>query len=208
MIAAVICTIQGREAMLKRALACVEAQTGVDVYPLIVADYEHDQGGILVAPGESYAKRLNIAAKLTKAEWIAHFDDDDISAPGRLAYQLANIGDYAVCGFNRITIEDADSGDLWHYHGPENYGAGASLLYRREYALRYPFETAVPNEDLYFTAQAAQRGDFIALDGREYLTATKHPGNTLLEIRGKEFTYAGRKTNPPDRDPIADRNHG
>jgi glycosyltransferase involved in cell wall biosynthesis len=203
LITAIICTIQGREEMLERALACVEAQTGVEVYPLIIADYEHEQGGILVTPGESYAKRLNLAAKLTKAEWIAHFDDDDMSAPGRLAYQLDNIGNHAVCGFNRITIEDADSGDLWHYHGPENYGCGASLMYRREYVLRHPFDESVPNEDLYFTAQAAQRGDFIALDGREYLTATKHAGNTSMRLGAKEFTHAGRKTDAPDRNSIA-----
>lgn len=198
MIAAVICTIQGREEMLKRALACVEAQTGVEVYPLIVADYEHDLGGILVAPGESYAKRLNLAARLTKAEWIAHFDDDDISAPGRLAYQLANIGKHAVCGFNQITIEYGD--DLYHYRGPSSYGCGASLLYRREWVLRHPFDESVPNEDLYFTAHAHQLGQYIALDGREYLTAFKHAGNTSMRIEGKEFTYAGRKADSPDRD--------
>jgi glycosyltransferase involved in cell wall biosynthesis len=202
LIAVVICTIQGREEMLKRALACVETQTGVDVYPLIVADYEHDLGGILVAPGESYAKRLNLAARVTKAEWIAHFDDDDVSAPGRLAYQLEHIGNHAVCGFNRITIQAGD--DLWHYHGPESYGCGASLLYRREWVLRNPFDELVPNEDLYFTAQAHAAGQYIALDGREYLTATKHAGNTSMRLEGKEFTYAGRKADPPHRNSIPD----
>lgn len=208
MITAVICTIEARRHMLARALACVASQTGVDVVPLIIADYEHDMGGILAAPGESYASRLNMAAKLVQTEWIAHFDDDDISAPGRLAYQLANIGDASVCGFNQFTIEDADTGDLWHYAGPDCYGAGASLLYRREVAVRHPFELGVGNEDLYFTAQAAQRRQFIALDGREYLTAVLHGGNTMLEIRGKEFTYAGRKTATPDNDSIPDRDNG
>jgi glycosyltransferase involved in cell wall biosynthesis len=202
LIAAVICTIQGREEMLKRALACVEAQTGVEVYPLIVADYEHDRGGILVSPGESYAKRLNLAARLAKAEWIAHVDDDDISAPGRLAYQLANIGSHAVCGFNRITIEHGEG--IYHYHGPESYGCGTSLLYRREWVLRYPFDEAVRHEDLYFTAHAHQLDEYIALDGREYLTATKHAGNTSMRLEGKEFTYAGRKTDPPYRNPKPD----
>ena len=197
MIAAVICTIKGREATLARALDCVKSQEGVDVTPLIMADYEHQLGCKFVHPLDSYARRLNLAARLTDAEWIAHFDDDDISAPGRLAYQLANIGGRAVCGFNQITIDH--DGELWHYHGPESYGCGTSLLYRREWVLRYPFDEAVRHEDLYFTGHAHQLREYIALDGREYLTATKHAGNTSMRLEGKEFTYAGRKTESSDR---------
>jgi hypothetical protein len=66
-------------------------------------------------------------------ELIAHRDDDDYSAPGRLADQVQRLTESgkAVTGFRSMRFTDAVR--WWKYEGTRNYALGTSLWYQRDW---------------------------------------------------------------------------
>lgn len=161
--------VNGREAMVKRAIASFRAQTYerkrlliwntgavVEVGPLV----QHD-GDIY----HCYPRReergigtlRNKANAMGEALWdlIAHFDSDDWSHPRRLEEQVALLQrrpDIDCVGYNRALFWDTTPGRVagaWEFaHGNNSYVLGASMMYRTEAWRCRPFnESADVRED-------------------------------------------------------------
>ena len=126
---------------------------------------------------ESGAKR-NYGCECAAGEIIAHWDDDDYSAPGRLADQIERLleSGKAVTGFHSMRFTDGVR--WWKYEGTRNYALGTSLCYRRAWwnAHRFPFVQV--GEDNQFVAMAHSAGELVTADAGDLMFATNHSGNT------------------------------
>ncbi len=73
------------------------------------------------------AKR-NFGCEHAEGEIIAHWDDDDYSAPGRLADQVERLRESgkAVTGFHSMRFTDGVH--WWKYEGTRNYALGTRYV--------------------------------------------------------------------------------
>ena len=78
------------------------------------------------------AKR-NILCEVAKSDLIAHFDDDDESAPDRLEHQF-NLMDESkapIVGYHTILFHEDETGRVFKYFNSIRYAVGASFLFRK-----------------------------------------------------------------------------
>lgn len=183
-----LCLTRNRPTWLPKAIRCFQQQT----YPyrelLILADGqdvrclvpEHDPRIRLIhldGRPEIGAKR-NYGCERAAGEIIAHFDDDDYSAPGRLADQVEHLLETgkAVTGFHSMRFTDGVC--WWKYEGTRNYALGTSLCYRRDWWSRNRFPIVQIGEDNQFVAAAHAAGELVTADAGDLMHATNHAGNT------------------------------
>lgn len=188
-------TTAGRDKFLYRAIDCYRLQTYSNRQLLIVADSFSDveqslipsdcPKGIEVIVGCGRKKR-NIGEKrnlgcesATGSDLIAVWDDDDYSAPGRLAQQV----DWMMHTGTSVTGSDSmlftDGSLWWKFQYPEGFAAGTSLMFRRDWWQAHPFEEGnhgMRGEDGRFVTQAFEAREFLPFCPTMY--ATIHPGNT------------------------------
>lgn len=175
-----------RRAWTPQIIKFFESQTHVDRELLFVADGEWieefcDCPGVrfVFAQGVIGTKR-NIGVRFADGEVICHFDSDDYYAPGYVADQVARLqsSGKAVTGYHAALFTDGRG--WWRkYHGPKPFFAfGASLCYRRQWAIEHPFPDLQSVEDGAFTAEAAELRQLTAEDAGELFIASKHADNT------------------------------
>jgi glycosyltransferase involved in cell wall biosynthesis/predicted O-methyltransferase YrrM len=127
-------------------------------------------------------KKRNIACKLARGEVIAHWDDDDWSAPNRLSAQVEALtqGDADLVGLDELYFFDPASGKAWLYGYPQRtsrpWVAGGTLCYRRSFWEQHPFPAIKVGEDTRFVW--AHRARVTAVGDKSLYVATVHSGNT------------------------------
>lgn len=134
------------------------------------------------------AKR-NYGCERAAGEYVAHWDDDDYSAPGRLADQLSRISEsgWAVTGYRSMRF--TDGAQWWLYSGSSSYALGTSLFYRRDWWQRHRFPSIDVAEDGAFVDVAAAAKQLITADAGDLMYATNHKGNTSpRQMQGKNWT--------------------
>ncbi|MCB8983609.1 MAG: glycosyltransferase [Ardenticatenaceae bacterium] len=122
---------------------------------------------VRVPPGKSIGEKRNLACKMARGDIIAHWDDDDWYAPGRLSAQAAPLlsGAADICGLTGSVFFELDRWRFWTCTRPlhqrlfvENVHGG-TLVYRRRVWQRlaqYPHRSLA--EDAMFLRLAVQRG--------------------------------------------------
>lgn len=169
MVSCILLASPGRERLRDLAIRCYERQT----YPhreLVIVDG---------SPGCIGALR-NQACERAKGGLIAHWDDDDWSAPERLERQVGLLlgRDLQVTGMHSMPFFDIDSRRAFLYtNGCERFCVGTSLLYRRDWWRAHPFPAVQRAEDNAFVyacppAARAAIGDML-------MVAHCHGGNTV-----------------------------
>lgn len=120
----------------------------------------------------------NAGCEAARGEIVAHFDDDDFSAPERLAEQLARLrgSGRAVTGYHSMRF--TDGARWWQYHGAACYALGTSLCYRRDWWQRNRFEPVQVGEDNGFVMRANAARELVSVDAGAMMWATIHSGNT------------------------------
>ena len=137
---------------------------------LIVVDDGSEAVEDLVPPGErvryvrvpkrsTVGAKRNLACEQAAGSLIAHWDDDDWHAPGRLRLQvdLLRQRDADVCGLTTLLFLDIRDGRAWRYVYPEGqrgWLAGSSLMYRKAFWERHRFAEVNIGEDGQFVAIA------------------------------------------------------
>jgi O-antigen biosynthesis protein len=187
-----LCLTRDRRSWLPQAIACFRAQTYEPRELLIVAegqdvsDIVPDEPGITLVPLASHlivgAKR-NVGCDFACGELIAHWDDDDYSASGRLEDQVRRLleSGRAVTGYASMRFTDGTA--WWIYTGPPDFVLGSSLLYRKDWWREHPFPECQIGEDSAFVAVAAAAGQLdVAAYAGDLMAATIHPGNTSLRV--------------------------
>jgi glycosyltransferase involved in cell wall biosynthesis len=127
------------------------------------------------------AKR-NLACELARGSLIAHWDDDDWHAPGRLSYQVALLLERRadVCGAGRLLYYRPASAEAWLYSYPQSlrpWVAGNSLCYRRDFWAAGPFPAVAVGEDTRFVWAPRPMAMAVAPD-HAFIVGIVHSGNT------------------------------
>jgi O-antigen biosynthesis protein len=131
--------------------------------------------------------KRNFGCERAAGAFIAHWDDDDHSAPGRLADQLQRLDESgkAVTGYHSMRFTDGER--WWRYGGTVNYALGTSLCYRRDWWRARRFRSLQVGEDNQFVSEADALGELVTADAGELMYATVHPGNTSPRKMGSAF---------------------
>jgi hypothetical protein len=143
----------------------------------------------LRSDSRSIAEKRNILCSLSAGDLVCHWDDDDFSAPERIADQVKRLEESgkAVTGFCSMLFYEGQPERAAKYVNDCNYALGTSLLYRREWAIEHPFRLAENawGEDNNFVNDARSAGDLISVDAGQLMVARAHPGNTSKKDLGK-----------------------
>lgn len=182
-----LCLTKKRREWLPKAIACFQAQTYPQRELLIIADgYDDVEGVVPVVPRitVAYTGPLNVGCKrnfgcaLAHGELIAHWDDDDYSAPGRLTDQVERLRatEKAVTGYQSMKFTDGVT--WWLYKGWTGFALATSLCYRRAWWEAHRFAELQCGQDEEFVAKATAAKQLAAVEDLGLMYATIHPGNT------------------------------
>ena len=108
-----------------------------------------------IPAGLSLGEKRNRACALAAGALIAHWDDDDWHAPGRLSYQVALLAARGapLCGAPRLFFYSPAAGQAWLYAYPNPlrpWLAGGTLCYTRALWSASPFPAVQIGEDTRF----------------------------------------------------------
>jgi glycosyltransferase involved in cell wall biosynthesis len=178
-------TMPGRESMARRALDCYARQT-----------YEPRELVIDDGPGCVGLKR-NRANARAKGTIVAHWDDDDWSAPERLEDQVARLIESGAdaTGYREMYFRDEVRGCWWIYRASRlrtPWVLGTSLVYWRKSWAACKFPAFQIGEDNVF---CAKRKVAEAAAGR-MMWASIHPGNTSAKNTGNNYNW--RRVEAPE----------
>lgn len=129
----------------------------------------------------SIGAKRNLGCELSRGEVIAHWDDDDYSAPGRLADQIQRLTESgkAVTGYNVMRfVRFSDKPEWWEYTGHGRYALGTSLCYRRSWWQSNRFPELDVGEDNLFVSRAAAHNQLTVAPSGDLLWASIHAQNT------------------------------
>ncbi|GAA0311712.1 glycosyltransferase [Kineococcus aurantiacus] len=129
----------------------------------------------------SLGAKRNIACRAAVGQVIAHWDDDDWSAPHRLRTQVRTMLDAGadLCGLLEVIHYRLMRADAWLLRGDPDRRevAGCSLVYRRAVWERGPFPDVSLREDAVFL-ERLDPAQVLALADRTLLVAVVHDRNT------------------------------
>lgn len=172
---------------------------------LIVVDDGYDKIGDLMPDdprikylrlpaAQSVGAKRNMACEHATGDIIAHWDDDDWSAPGRLRSQVSALlaSGADVCGLSEILHYRPLRGDGWLYRadGARPPVAGCSIVYRRSVWAESRFPDVMIGEDSAFVGQLPP-DRVLALADRSLMVAVVHGRNvTSLPLGAPQWTPA------------------
>ena len=145
-------------------------------------------------PCGSLGAKRNLACSLARGTLLAHWDDDDWMADGRLSAQVAALqGARAdVCGLSTVRYFDPVRGLAWEYRwkdGRRGWVGGNTLLYRRAAWERRPFPELNEGED---TRWVWSLPAVHAMRDASWFAAMVHDGNTSRkQTRGSHWHPLG-----------------
>jgi len=182
---------------LPKAIQCYQSQKyphkelliladGEDVRDLLPPDDESIR--LLHLAGAPYiSEKRNFGCSEAAGDVIVHFDDDDFSAPLRVADQVSRLlaSGLSVTGY--CVMRFSDGTRAWRYAGTGEYALGTSLCYWKQWGLSHPFPAVQVGEDNAFVQVAYAAGQLISVDARELMWASIHPGNTSPRTLGSIF---------------------
>lgn len=172
---------------------------------LIVVDDGYDKVGDLMPDDprirylrlpavQSVGAKRNVACQHATGKIIAHWDDDDWSAPGRLRVQVsALLGSGAdVCGLSEVLHYRPLRGDAWLYRAGDARPAvaGCSIVYRRSVWAASAFPDVMTGEDSAFVGRLPPHR-VLALAERSLMIAIVHSRNvTSLPLGTSQWVPA------------------
>ena len=172
---------------------------------LIVVDDGYDEVGDLMPDDsrirylrlpsvQSVGAKRNLACQHATGDIIAHWDDDDWSAPGRLRSQVPMLlgSDADVCGLSEVLHYRPLRGDGWLYRPSDarHHVAGCSIIYRRSVWAESAFPDVMIGEDSAFVGRLPAHR-VIGLADRSLMVAIVHGRNvTSLPLGTPQWSQA------------------
>lgn len=179
-------TTRARREWLPRAIECFAAQTYAMRELLIIAEDAIDLTEIrktsyvfaVRSPqGLTLGAKHNYACSLAMGDLIAKWDDDDWSAPGRIADQVARLESTGreFTGYSQMKF--TDGARWWRYVAAPGWPLGTSLVFAKSWWRQHQFPDRQKASDnpLCLSAQLEQQP--VAAAG-DMMVAAVHPGNT------------------------------
>ncbi len=151
---------------------------GADVQDLVPAD-DPSIRLIHISEGYTIGDKRNFGCQHARGEYVAHWDDDDYSSPGRLADQLQRLSESrkAVTGYH--TMRFVNEAQEWFLcRCSALYAIGTSFCYRRDWWQGHHFVSLQVGEDNRFGDDARNAQELICSDAGDLMFARIHRGNT------------------------------
>lgn len=196
-----VCPTRNRRQWLPGAIRCFLGQTYENRELVILADGE--EGVADLVPDDPRIRLMvtgfdmrvvgvkrNLGCEAARGAIVAHWDDDDYSAPGRLAdqvWRLATSGK-AVTGYH--TMKFTDGAKWWVYRGGANFALATSLCYRRDWWETHRFSAINVGQDEEFGRVAEAKKQLEAAPDLDLMFATIHDGNTSPRVVNQGTSYA------------------
>src|SRR5262249_34837851 len=133
---------------------------------------------IHIESGRNIGDKRNYALSLARGYYVAHWDDDDWSAPDRLLDQVTRLGASGLGVTGYYEIDFTDGVNWWRYEGSREKAPGSSLLYRKEWALQHKFPYIQLGEDGEFIKEARSQEQLVTERANGMLRASVHKDNT------------------------------
>jgi glycosyltransferase involved in cell wall biosynthesis len=198
-----LCLTRNRREWIPKAIANFLAQTYPNKELLILSDGEpvHDLiprderiRHIPIEKSFCIGKKRNFGIPQAQGEIIAHWDDDDWSAPERLSRQVSHLLETgkAVAGYHAMYFTDGSA--WWKFVHSAHFGIGTSLMYRKSWWAAHPFPAVQYNEDGAFSKEADRYGELVSCEAGLLMVASIHSGNTTR--RGGNLDSAAYRPMP------------
>ncbi len=149
-----------RPAFIRAAIRCFLEQTYEPRELIVLDDGDEFIGNLLprdpriryvaLPARQTTGMKRNLCCEASRGEIICHFDDDDWSAPERIADQVARLEATGLpaTGYNTLLFWDVTTGQAKRYSSDiPGYVVGTSLCYLREFWQRNHFEDVRECED-------------------------------------------------------------
>lgn len=172
LISCIMPTTPARAKLAAEAVECYARQT----YP---------RRELLIDSGDGTigAKRNRLISQ-ARGQVIAHWDDDDLSSPHRLATQCAHLisSKAELTGYRSMLFANCDTREAWRYSSPvRSYAIGSSMMYWRDVAIARPFKDTSQCEDNEFLfRQPLLR--VVTQPGDRAMIARIHRDNTVPKV--------------------------
>ncbi len=153
---------------------------------------------VKIGRAKNIGLKRNIACEAARGEFIAHFDSDDYSAPGRLSHQYQAMQQFSV----KVTGYHAISFYGYYYDnqvkkeaaykqkpGADTWACGTSLMYEKAFWQRHLFPSQQTGEDSAFVTAAKQCRAIHTVDGTDMMVAFNHPACTDTILRSFQSAY-------------------
>jgi hypothetical protein len=145
---------------------------------------------IRLSSRHSIGEKRNIACRAARGGLIAHWDDDDWMATGRLSQQVTDLEREAaaIAGLTSVYYFEPASGRAWQYRYPQGgrrWVAGNSLMYRKAHWQKHPFADVNIGEDARFVWADRSTPIHVHADSR-FFVAMIHPTNVgKKQVKGR-----------------------
>jgi glycosyltransferase involved in cell wall biosynthesis len=190
--ATAVCPTYNRRQYIPSMLACFLSQTLTDSELIIVDDGTDSIADLipenprikyirLEGPRRTTGLKHNIACEQARGEFIVHLDDDDWSAPGRIAHQVSELenSEKQMLTYHNILYLNVLTHRVYRYHpGYRGTTYGATLCYRKAWWEQHQFEDIMIGEDTNFGTVAMLAGQFAWADAKQYIVVRAHGSNT------------------------------
>ncbi|HUS96594.1 MAG TPA: glycosyltransferase family A protein [Hyphomicrobiaceae bacterium] len=197
LVTAIMPTTAARRRFIPGAAACFLAQSYESKELIIVGEPEDGVSDLLpVSPQIKFitasgliGHKRNVACTFAAGDLIAHWDDDDWSAPERLAVQaetLALAPDAVLTGFRSLLFYDERDGAVWKYRGRIGYAPGTTFCYRREFWTAHNFRDVQVQEDNFFLDCA--RSQLAIRERSDLMVALIHDGSTAPKLGSVQWS--------------------
>ena len=153
---------------------CPDAFTPGSVRELEFFNVESLRIFVIAGPKSSLGLKRNFCCEQGRGELIAHFDDDDYSAPTRLAIQVERLekSGKAVSGLCMMKFTDGQK--WWRYMKDVNYPLGTSLVYRRSWWEQNRFPDVQLASDAMVISWARAQHQVDVIPAGDLMLATVH----------------------------------
>jgi glycosyltransferase involved in cell wall biosynthesis len=160
-----------------------------------------------IQPRASLGAKLNLALEQCSGEIVAHWDDDDWYAPGRISYQVnALLQEKAeLCCIHPERVYDASTGKFWTcapecYQSWLAYGGviGATMVYPRrlyEEGIRHP-DFSLSEDDEFARRMIEHGGKLITPPAHRLFVYIRHPRTTAPGFKNFDSAFWRREDMP------------
>lgn len=204
-----------RAAFLPDAVASYRAQTHAPRELVVVNDgpvaLGSDSADIVVVNLPSrdrpwtIGEKRNVGVRFANGEWLATWDDDDISLPHRLAAQLRHAheagADYVLA--DRMHVADENMRVYGSCFRSEIKPSMPSALIRREAIVRaggYPAKSYMEDGEILERVRLLARGRISVLPDADFYVMRRHGSNITNSFGESNEAYELCALNDPKRD--------
>lgn len=204
-----------RAAFLPDAVASYRAQTHAPRELVVVNDgpvrLRSDSSDIVVvnlpARGHPWTigEKRNVGVRHAQGEWLATWDDDDISLPHRLTEQLRHArgmsADYVMA--DRMHIADADMRVYGSCFRSTNRPTMPSALVRRDLVVRaggYPAKNYMEDAELLERVRLLARGRVSTMFEADFYVMRRHGSNVTNSFGESDSAWKTCALKDPERE--------